>query len=143
MFPLLQCCLADDEDDDEDGSLSDGEAPSIGDLDDDDGDQKQKAKSGPTFDFPSVRPVGGVAPSTPMLAPAMVAAMPEWMQRQMAAEDAQRRQGQLADLKGQYIGAIQVKVTNNWRRPPPAEDPAIRKSESPPRRARSRSRERH
>ncbi len=39
------------------------------------------------------------------------------MQRQMAAEQAARRQGQMADLRGQYIGAIQAQVTNNWLRP--------------------------
>lgn len=42
------------------------------------------------------------------------------MQRQMAAEQAARRQGELADLRGQYIGAITAQVTNNWLRPPTA-----------------------
>ncbi len=42
------------------------------------------------------------------------------LQRQLAAEQAAARSGQLADLRSQYIGAIQVQVTNNWLRPPTA-----------------------
>ncbi len=42
------------------------------------------------------------------------------LQRQLAAEQAAARQGQLADLRGQYIGAITAQVTNNWLRPPTA-----------------------
>jgi len=42
------------------------------------------------------------------------------LQQQLAAEAAAQRQGQLADLRGQYIGAIQAQVTNNWLRPPTA-----------------------
>lgn len=42
------------------------------------------------------------------------------LQRQLAAEQAAQRQGQMADLRGQYIGAIAVQVTNNWLRPPTA-----------------------
>jgi colicin import membrane protein len=42
------------------------------------------------------------------------------LQRQLAAEQAAARSGQLADLRSQYIGAIQIQVTNNWLRPPTA-----------------------
>ncbi len=47
------------------------------------------------------------------------------MQRQLAAEQAAMRQGQLADLRGQYIGAITSQVTYNWLRPPTAQ-PGLR-----------------
>jgi colicin import membrane protein len=47
------------------------------------------------------------------------------LQRQLAQEQAAMRAGQLADLRGQYIGAIQVQVTNNWLRPPTAQ-PGLR-----------------
>ena len=47
------------------------------------------------------------------------------LQQQLAAEQAAARQGQLADLRSQYIGAITVQVTNNWLRPPTAQ-PGLR-----------------
>lgn len=47
------------------------------------------------------------------------------LQRQLAREQAAQRAGQLADLRGQYIGAIQAQVTNNWLRPPTAQ-PGLR-----------------